>query len=166
MDTEYFRRLSKYLFLSSALVLGLTACSGNRPQNLGVTDGRFTQCPASPNCVSSFDNDAEHGFPVYKVDGDTKEVWQAVRTAVLQIERSEIIFESSNYLHVEVTSFLMGYVDDVQIYFSAENGDLFFYSASRLGYSDLGVNRKRMSALVEHIKGAGIKLTPNMLNPK
>ena len=160
MNAEYFRRLSKYLFLPTALVLGLTACSGNRPQNLGVTDGRFIQCPSSPNCVSSYDLDVEHGFPVYKVEGDTKEVWKAVRTAVLQIERSEIIFQSHNYLHVEVTSFLMGYVDDVQIYFSAENRELFFYSASRLGYSDLGVNRKRMSALVERIKEAGIKLTP------
>ena len=27
--------------------------TGERPKNLGVTDGRLASCPGSPNCVNS-----------------------------------------------------------------------------------------------------------------
>ena len=49
----------------------------------------------------------------------------------------------------EFTSSLMKYVDDVEIYFTGADGLAHVRSASRLGYSDMGANRKR----IEMIRG-------------
>ena len=45
-----------------SLIPFVTACAGEPPQNIGVQNGRLTACPESPNCVSSFESDAEHGI--------------------------------------------------------------------------------------------------------
>ena len=38
----------------------LTACAGKSANPLGVSDGRLTACPSSPNCVSSQAEDEAH----------------------------------------------------------------------------------------------------------
>ena len=121
----------------------LTACAGEPPQNIGVQDGRLTACPDSPNCVSSFESDAEHGI-------------QPLRANLLQVERvllglveANIVKSRDGYLYAEFTSRLMRYVDDVEFLEDSTAGVIHVRSASRLGYSDLGVNRKR----IENIRG-------------
>ena len=121
----------------------LTACAGEPPQNIGVQDGRLTACPDSPNCVSSFESDAEHGI-------------QPLRANLLQVERvllglveANIVKSRDGYLYAEFTSRLMRYVDDVEFLEDSTAGVIHVRSASRLGYSDLGANRKR----IEKIRG-------------
>lgn len=59
-----------------------------------------------------------------------------------------IVTESDNYLHIECKSAIIGFVDDLEFYFS-KGKDIQVRSASRLGYSDFGVNRKRVEKLRE-----------------
>ena len=50
---------TKFLWLVPVLMVG---CSGTRPSNLGVNEGRLAPCPNSPNCVSTQSTDAKHGI--------------------------------------------------------------------------------------------------------
>ena len=61
--------------------------------------------------------------------------------------RTKLVAESRHYLHYEFRSFLFRFVDDVELLVDQENAAIQFRSASRLGYSDFGVNRQRMEEI-------------------
>jgi len=126
-----------------------TLFSGTRPDNLGVKDGRLAPCPKSPNCVVSQGNeDAEHAIAPLNYTGDAAAAMAALRQVLESQEGSEIIQQTDTYLYAEFTSRLMGFVDDVEFYLDpAEPGTIQVRSASRLGESDLGVNRKRVEKI-------------------
>jgi uncharacterized protein (DUF1499 family) len=117
--------------------------SGTRPSDLGVQSGRLKACPDSPNCVCSYDSDKEHGIAAIaysQPDAMTK-----LKGIINGMERTAIITESEDYLYAEFTTKLMGYVDDVEFYLNG--GVIQVRSASRLGKSDLGLNRQRIEAI-------------------
>jgi uncharacterized protein (DUF1499 family) len=119
----------------------LAACAGEPPQNIGVQEGKLTACPDSPNCVSSFETDEEHG--IQPLTGNLEQIG-----IILQgLDQANIVSASDNYLYAEFTSSLMGYVDDVEFMHNEAAGVTHVRSASRLGHSDLGANRKRIEAI-------------------
>lgn len=122
---------------------------GTRPTTIGVKEGRLAACPKSPNCVVSQGNeDAEHAIAPLAYSGDADSAMAALKQVVAAQAGSEIIEQTENYLYAEFTSKLMGFVDDVEFYLPAdEPGVIHVRSASRLGQSDLGVNRKRVEAI-------------------
>ena len=61
--------------------------------------------------------------------------------------RTKIITAEGKYLYAEFTSAIMGYVDDVEFFANPDKGIIEVRSASRLGESDLGVNRQRIEAI-------------------
>ena len=124
-----------------ALLPFLTACAGEPPQNIGVRDGRLTACPESPNCVSSFENSEQHS--IAPLDANLNQIQQVLLT----LDEANIVQQSNNYLYAEFTSALMGYVDDVEFLYDPANNQTHVRSASRLGYSDMGANRKRIEAI-------------------
>ena len=126
-----------------SLIPFLTACAGEPPQNIGVQNGRLTACPESPNCVSSFESDAEHG--IQPLQASLRQVEQVL----LGLDEANIVESADGYLYAEFTSRLMRYVDDVEFLEDSTAGVIHVRSASRLGYSDLGANRKR----IENIRG-------------
>ena len=71
-----------------------------------------------------------------------------LKKRILDYPRTNIITENPDYIYAEFTSFLFRFVDDVEFYFDEKNKTLHFRSASRLGSGDLGVNRKRVDALL------------------
>lgn len=120
-----------------------------RPDNLGVTNGRLAPCRRTPNCVSSQADpaDAEHYIAAILFRG---EAMAAVRKAVAAMPRSTVIAEKENYLYAEFRSKLLGYVDDVELFF--DGNAIQVRSASRLGRRDFGVNRNRIERLRALIK--------------
>lgn len=122
-------------------LLTLLGCAGERPASLGVSAGQLGTCPDSPNCVSSFDTRDSHRIAPLNA------TLAQVRTAVTAMPGAQIISEQENYLYAEFTTRLMGFVDDVE--FLAEPAATLVHvrSASRLGHSDLGVNRERIETL-------------------
>ena len=117
--------------------------TGKRPQNLGVKDGRLAACANKPNAVSSQADasDAVHYIAPLQVPGGMA----AVRALLEKSERVHIVEAKPGYLYAEFSTKLMGYVDDVEFY--DDGKAIQVRSASRLGYSDLGVNRKRVEAI-------------------
>ncbi|XDD47673.1 DUF1499 domain-containing protein [Leptospira sp. WS39.C2] len=129
-------------------------CTGTRPDQLGIRTGKLTDCPKTPNCISSFSDpaDKEHFRSAEPYKKPTSEAISILKSRILNHPRTKIIKEENNYLYVEFTSFLMRYVDDVEFYFDEKTKLLHFRSASRLGKSDLGVNRKRIESLLKDIE--------------
>ena len=119
--------------------------SGTRPDNLGVKNGRFIPCKTTPNCVSSQADpaDQEHYIAPIAFNGTMHEL----RRAVESMTRATVVKEEGNYLYAEYKSALMGYVDDVELLLDASARVVHVRSASRLGRSDFGVNRKRIEEL-------------------
>lgn len=123
------------------------------PAGLGVTaDGRLANCPASPNCVSTFATDAEHGLPALPYDGETAVAHDAILAILRATPRITIITDNPTYIHAEARSALWGFVDDVEFIFDEDASLIHFRSASRLGYGDGGINRARMEKIVAAYK--------------
>lgn len=127
----------------------LFSFSGTRPNTLGVKDGKLASCPSTPNCVSSQapDADAEHRVAPLLYQGTPAEAIAKLKSVIQNMERTAIVNETEDYLYAEFTSGLMGFVDDVEFYLDAAEGVIQVRSASRLGQSDLGVNRKRIEEI-------------------
>ena len=87
-----------------------------------------------------------------QIAGDPGEFFERLRIAVSKIPRGRIITANDNYLHAEVTSALFRFVDDVEFFMDREQRVIHFRSASRVGSSDLGVNRGRMNAITTELQ--------------
>ena len=131
----------------------LFSFSGSRPTNLGLTEGKLAACPSSPNCVSSQSQDAEHQIEALQYEGTPADAIAQLKTTIEALPRTTIIQTTDNYLYAEFTSALMGFVDDVEFYINPDQPVIEVRSASRLGESDLGVNRQRIEAIRSAIAG-------------
>jgi uncharacterized protein (DUF1499 family) len=60
---------------------------------------------------------------------------------------ARIISDEDGYLHAEFRSRVFRFVDDVELLMDEAGHKIDVRSASRLGYSDLGVNRRRVEQL-------------------
>ena len=76
-----------------------------------------------------------------------------LKTTVAGLPRTKLIEEADTYLHYECTSLLLRFVDDVEFVFDDEAKLIHFRSASRIGYGDLGVNRRRMEGIRSRLAG-------------
>lgn len=147
-----FLRIEMNLFLKSCLtvlVVGLAGCAGTPPK-LGLDDGQLKPCGTKPNCVSSQNSDDEHSIEAIKVDGAGMSVVGELTSLLKRLERVNIIQSNDRYVRAEFESRLFGFVDDVEFLIIEESPSLTVIhvrSGSRLGYSDLGVNRERIEMI-------------------
>lgn len=118
--------------------------SGTRPRDLGVRQGALKPVPSSPNAVSSQASDDAHRIAPLAYYGAREQALRNLRTIVENTPRTRIVAMTSDYLYAEYTSAMLGFVDDVEFYLPAGAQVIHVRSASRLGYSDLGANRKRI----------------------
>jgi len=139
--------LSNTSIVVVALSVFLSGCTGIRPSNLGVNNGRLAPCPESPNCVSSFSTDQEHGIAPLFYSSSAPDAMADLKKIILNMKRTRIVRESDTYLYVEFTSALWRFVDDVEFSLDAAAKRIDVRSASRVGHSDMGVNRKRVEEI-------------------
>jgi uncharacterized protein (DUF1499 family) len=110
-------------------------------------------CPSSPNCVSTQAPDERHAIPPFRYRKSTAEAKEALKRAIGSMARAALVREEPAYLRYEFTSLLLRFVDDVEFLFDEETKTLHFRSASRSGYSDFGVNRRRMETIRSLVDG-------------
>ncbi len=133
----------------------LISCSGTPPVNLGVVNSRLLPCPAKPNCVTSFTDDHELASEQKMTPvsyGDLITIRNQVVDKLSTMPGIKIIKIEDTYLYFTHTSTIFRFIDDGEIYFDEGEKLLHFRSASRVGHSDLGKNRQRISALINEIK--------------
>ncbi|WP_414586458.1 DUF1499 domain-containing protein [Scytonema sp. PCC 10023] len=121
--------------------------AGKRPNHLGVRDGQLTPCPNTPNCVCSQSSDAVHKIEPLTYNSTPEQAFANLKRLIQSLPRTKIITESEDYLHVEFTLPIVGFVDDVEFYLERNANVIHVRSASRLGMSDLGVNRRRIETI-------------------
>lgn len=133
------------------LLLALAGC--HRPAAGLATPGEALRpCPGTPNCVSTEAADARHAIPAVPFRGTPEAAQAHARGALLQDPRTRIVLEAPGYLRAEARSRMIRFVDDVEVVVDAPARVLRFRSASRVGRSDLGVNRRRMERFTERFR--------------
>jgi len=140
------RRLLQLVILGVALLFAMSMM-GQRPENLGTLGGKLYSCPTSPNCVSTTAEKESQRMECLVFTGDAQAAMAKLVEVVSSMPRSRVISQTENYLYVEFSSLLFRFVDDVEFLIDAENNKIDFRSASRVGYSDMGANRRRMTTL-------------------
>ena len=121
--------------------------AGSAPPGLGVHDGVLAPCPDRPNCVASGSADTAHAVPPLPYRGEVGAAMARLAALIAAQEGARIVTQRDGYLHAEYQSRLMGFVDDLELLADPAAHAVQVRSASRLGYSDLGVNRARVDAL-------------------
>ncbi len=109
------------------------------------------ECPNSPNCVSTQTAQREKRMLPIPYRGDPQRVKDILKKIVLSLPRTRLVEENAHYLHFTFKSLVFGFVDDVEFLLDPATQVIHFRSASRVGYSDLGVNRKRMQDLIQRL---------------
>lgn len=110
---------------------------------------KLPPCPQSPNCVSSQSADPKHRISPIAYHSAPEEAFQRIKKVIQSFPRAKITLEEELYLKAEFRSLILRFVDDVEISVDAVDKVIHIRSASRAGYWDLGVNRRR----VERIRG-------------
>ncbi|MGR9050995.1 DUF1499 domain-containing protein [Halobacillus faecis] len=117
---------------------------------IGVKNGRLSDCPNSPNCVSTQTDQEEKKMTSLTFSKDMETTKSLIKEILSERQRTTIETENENYIHGVVESKWMKFKDDVEFYLDQKEEVVHFRSASRVGYSDFGVNKKRMQAISEH----------------
>lgn len=104
-------------------------------------------CPNRPNCVCTLASRPSQKMDALVIRCATDRAIASVVEELAMMPGVQISEQSATYLHATFRSRILRFVDDVEFQVDVERKLLHFRSASRLGYSDLGVNRKRMSAI-------------------
>ena len=133
-------------FVILFIVYGYISRSGTTP---GLVNGQLQQCPPKQNCVcSEYPDDSSHYVEPVKLTGDLK----IDRFKNLIVDMGGVVqLEQDNYLAATFSSALFGFVDDLEVRIDEQSGVIHLRSASRVGSSDLGVNRKRIEMLKDKL---------------
>jgi len=125
----------KNLFILFLLLIGLVIPSPSIASHV-----ELKPCIQVSHCVREELN-------VEKIDSPYEKVISIVQNS----PRTKIVESDGDYLHAEVTSRIMKYVDDLEISFLPETNNLIFRSESRVGDGDFGVNRKRVDLIINNL---------------
>ena len=151
LTRRIIRRLVVFFFISVAVLFFLSMTSSS-PDNLGVNSGRLAPCPDSPNCVSTQANNPEQQMAPIAFNCPPDEMLKRIKQTIdSNYPRAKLISELDHYLHFEFRSLIFRFVDDVEFLVDDKTSVVHFRSASRVGHSDLGANRKRMKQISESL---------------
>ena len=128
-----------FLFQQAVSSRSMTVASGHQ-------NGQLLPCPESPNCVSSQipPDDSHFIEPIADADGGK---WISLPAAVNAMAGTQLVRQAGNYAYFSFRTPLMGFVDDVEFYYTPESAVIHVRSASRVGYSDGDTNRNRIEAV-------------------
>lgn len=123
-------------------------CLSGQPLHVpGINNGQLADCPSRPNCVCSDATGTLHGISPLILNAPPDQAWAVMHAAVSNLPRTRIVAESDDYIHAECRSAVFGFVDDLELHLRRQSNSIAVRSASRLGYRDFGVNRKRVEQL-------------------
>ncbi len=139
--------LSRILFIMTTLSLLIFTSACASRSELGPVGGRLRPCPNSPNCVNSFSTESRHRIEPIQYKGERTAAHERLLNVIESMPRTTVRTAEPRYIHAEFRSFLFRFVDDVEFLFDEDRLLIHVRSASRVGYSDFGVNRKRVETI-------------------
>jgi len=102
-------------------------------------------CPDTPNCINTEypEKTAQYVPPLVYDETRAEQIMIMAKNTILQMGGS-IIKEEPNYLAATFTSMIFRFIDDFEVRNDITHHSLQIRSASRTGYSDFGVNKRRV----------------------
>lgn len=104
-------------------------------------------CPDKPNCVSSTAPAGSHFIEPLRFEGEADAALDHLRAVMDDLPRAKLVNNEGGFLKYEVRTRILRFVDDVEFCLEPDRGLIDVRSASRVGHSDLGVNRKRVETI-------------------
>lgn len=135
--------VSIFLTLIISFLIPATASASN----IGIESGSLSSCPSSPNCVVSQNADAKHAIEPITYHGERDKARETLLKVLTVVPRTTIVSQTDNYIHAISKSRIFKFVDDVEFYFPSDKSVIHIRSASRVGDSDFGVNRRRLEQI-------------------
>lgn len=114
---------------------------------IGIDNGQLAPCPSSPNCVVSQAADEDHAIKPLTYQGDRATAKANILKVLSVVPRTTVVDQTDDYIRSEAKSRLFKFVDDVEFYLPKDEQVIHVRSASRVGESDLGVNRRRIEQI-------------------
>ena len=124
---------------------------------------RFNPIPSMPFFVDS-ENYLKgwHKIKPFVISGDPKDSWQQLKDILANMELTEFISATDNYIHVVCQSKVFGFTDDVNFSLRAKEKIIHVRSEARICmFWDFGVNRARL----EKIRSQFQKTTSGVKTP-
>lgn len=136
-----------------AMVILLTGCT----QSYAMKDNNpDLLCSSKPNCVSTQELRSDYQVAPFELISEATTI-DEIEQVAQTLKRTKTVNKTDDRLHLESTSLIFRFVDDLHI---VKQGSLLqVRSKSRVGYSDFGVNKSRVEALREKL------VTANLLKP-
>lgn len=124
------------------------------PSKTGMNGTQFQPCSTNPNSVSSMASktDGTHYIEPLSYSGSLDQAQQRLMEVLQAMERVTLIKQTPQYWYFTFQTALLKFTDDVEFYFPAKEKTIQMRSASRIGYSDWGVNRKRLEQVRERFE--------------
>ncbi len=135
------------LFVILAVSLTVLSCASSPPKEK-LVEGKLRPCPNRPNCVSSESDHTPSQVNPLTFQGSPEKAWEGLKETIQKMG-GKIQEEHDGYLWATFTSRVLRFVDDVEVRMVSAKGILHVRSGARVGYSDLGVNRRRVEKLRE-----------------
>lgn len=144
-----YKILAAVFLLVIALVAGrmVFLSLASRVPETGLIDGKLRACPQTPNCVSSEEQeDVSKKIAPLTFISSEEQAWEDLAAAIGQ-SGGVVKKVVGPYLWATYTTRLFRYVDDMEFRMVPEQSVIHVRSGSRVGKSDLGVNRKNVDKL-------------------
>jgi len=125
-----------------AFLVILSIISRKKPST-GLINGRLRPCSDRPNCVCSEDKELTSYVKPLTFSGNVKSNWERAKQIILEMG-GKIMHEEDCYLWATFSTRIFRFVDDLELRIDKDNGVIHIRSGSRVGYSDMGVNRRRV----------------------
>lgn len=128
--------------------MGTFSYKGNKSNEMvfetTLQDNKLGICGEKPNCVSSFQDQSDEHYiaPLNIALNDLSKIEEFFKDCDIKISKD-------NYKHIECTSRIFKFTDDIEVLYI--NSTLHYKSSSRVGHSDLGVNRDRINSLIDYL---------------
>ncbi len=138
-----FLTLIAYFF-----ILGAISKSKEMPK---LVNGILSKCPNSPNCIcTEYEEHKNHYISPINISSNNTPL--ASLKGIVEEMGGEIKVEDKNYFSATFSSNLFGFVDNLEIRVDEDNHVIHLRSASRVGRSDFGVNKKRILLIKQYYK--------------
>lgn len=133
------------VFILVCFLVILSIISRRKP-SLGMVDGRLRPCSARPNCVcSEFKNLPSYVKPL-EILGSPNNDWERAKRIIREMG-GKIEFEDESYLWATFRTRIFRFIDDFELRIDEKNEVIHIRSCSRVGYSDMGANRRRIEII-------------------
>lgn len=146
-------KIMKFLLVIAVVVLlfgaDMKVKNSKLPKNLGVNNARLSELPNSPNGVSTQTSQLDKLVDVLKYKDDGETTRDKIKEICIDFGNSKLEAENDFYMRFVFTTGKMKYNDDVEFFFDDKNQVVHYRSNSRVGYSDMGLNKERYLKIVE-----------------